>query len=479
MSTPPIDEWAGSAVGYYVDRHWDGTDWQREAGPIRLAPYHRRILGHCFRMATNGRLPYDTVCLCECAKSGKTAMLALIQEWFALHVEAPAEQYVISNKQDQAQSRAFRALCQSVRLNPYLKRSPLKYELTFKNGTVVKAIPCNARTEAGANFTLASIDEPWGIVHEDGVRLVAEFKPDPTRNACCRVFAGYAGFAGESALWADLLDIGLKGQPVPELRDIDDGRGQPACWANGGVFVFWSHVPRQPWQTPKWLASMEATRTPGEFARQVHCDFSASEESFVPEAWWDACYDPELEPLRPGDHTPLVVAVDASQSHDCTAIVGCSRHPKRHDQIAVRFVQVWDPKTQPGGVIDHERTIIPTIKWLFANFNPVCVVYDPWQLAATMGTLRKSGLGWFKEFQQGDGTTAQPGRTLADVNLRTLIQHRHIWHSGDATLKAHVMASAAKVTGESKLRITRKGREAIDACVALSMSAQETGRLSL
>ena len=49
-----------------------------EKGPIRLADYHKRILGHCFRLDEEERLPYDTIAWCEPAKSGKTAILALM-----------------------------------------------------------------------------------------------------------------------------------------------------------------------------------------------------------------------------------------------------------------------------------------------------------------------------------------------------------------------------------------------------------------
>lgn len=477
MEIPKIEEWAGSPYGFYVDRHWGGSRWTLEKGPIRLAEHHARILGHCFQLADDGRLPYDTVCLAESAKSGKTALLALVHQWFALHIEPPAEQYVISNKKDQAQSRAFKALSESVRWNPHLKRKPLKYELGFRNGTVVKAIPCNYRGESGARYTLVTFDEPWAIMYEDGVRLVSEFKPDPTRQTSCRVFAGYAGFSGESDLWAELLQTGLEGEPVPELRDIDDGRGEPSCWRNGRLFVFWSHIPRQPWQTPKWLASMETTQTPGEYNRMIHCDFSVSEESFIQPSWWDACLDPSLPPLRPGDDAAIVVAVDASQTHDWTGVVGCSRHPERHDEIAVRFVQGWDPKAQPGKVINHERTIIPTLRWLFENFNVVLCTYDEYQLAATMQSL--SGLGWIRKFPQGDGSKSQPGRTLADSQLRHMILHRKIWHDGNQELRDHVLAAASRVTGDSKLRMVKKGRDPIDLGICLSMAACEIARLNV
>ena len=77
---------------------------------------------------------------------------------------------------------------------------------------------------------------------------------------------GYAGYLGEGDLWLDLLTSGLRGEPVPDLAHITND-GDPACWANGRTFVFWSHVCRQPWQTEAWIEQQRRTLRPAEFAR--------------------------------------------------------------------------------------------------------------------------------------------------------------------------------------------------------------------
>ena len=472
-----IVTWAESKFGFYVDRHFDGRRWRHTKAPIKLADYHARMLNHCFTVRGDGTLPYDTVLWCEGAKSGKSAIAALVHEYFALHIEPPSEQYVISNKRDQARSKVFKSICQSVEWNPHIRRDPNKYDLTFANGTVVGAIPCNYRGEAGARYTLASFDEPWAIMYSDGVRLVSEFKTDPTRTVSCRLFTGYAGFTGESDLWADMLQSGRDGKPVPELIGIDDGRGDPACWHNGRLFSFWSHTARQPWQTKEWLASLEATLTPGEFARMVHCDFAASEESFIQEAWWRACYDATLPPLRPGDDTPLVLGVDASVSGDCSALVGVSKSDGR---VAVRFVRIWEPDKQPGNVIDQSQTIEPAIRWLCENLNVVCCTFDVYQLAKLTQDLRREGLAWFHEFPQGDGSKQNPGRTIADARLRQMILQRQIVYGPrNEGLTQHILNAAAKVRGESKLRLVKKGKASIDAAVSLSMAVATAIRLNL
>ncbi len=236
-----IIEWATSKFGFYVDRHYVDGRWVLKPGPIELADYHARILDHCFTPDDTGRLPYDVICWCEPAKSGKSAIAGLASEWMALHGEKNSSIVMASNKQNQAASLMFKSLTDSIEFNPHLPNvGPSKLAATFRNGNVVKAIASNSKGEAGARFSLALFDELWGYVYEDAKRLWTEFKTDPTRLNSVRFAIGYAGYVGESDLWQGLLEGGKSGEPAPELADITND-GEPACWRNGRTFVFWSH----------------------------------------------------------------------------------------------------------------------------------------------------------------------------------------------------------------------------------------------
>ena len=243
-----IVEWAQGKYGYYVDRYYHNGKWVLKPYPIRLAPYHAQILKHCFTPDDNGRLPYDVIGWCEPAKSGKSAIAGLVAEYMALHGEQNSMIVMASNKQNQAASIMFKSLTYSIGQNPYLPYiEPGRYEAIFSNGNTVKAIASNSRGEAGARFSLALFDELWGYIHTDAERLWTEYKTDPTRLNSVRMAIGYAGYL-ESVLWLELLQNGLKGEPVPALADITNDGDEPACWANGRTFVFWSHECRQPWQ---------------------------------------------------------------------------------------------------------------------------------------------------------------------------------------------------------------------------------------
>ena len=76
--------WAESPIGFYVDRYWNGDGWTIEDRPIRLAGYHADILRHVLTPGEDGRLLYDTVCWCEPAKSGKSAIAGLVAQYVGL-----------------------------------------------------------------------------------------------------------------------------------------------------------------------------------------------------------------------------------------------------------------------------------------------------------------------------------------------------------------------------------------------------------
>jgi phage terminase large subunit-like protein len=468
MAIPPITEWAEGPYGFYVDRRWDAKRqrWHREKGPIVLAEHHRRVLAHCFQLDEDGQLPYHTVCLAESAKSGKTAIAALVHLWFALHIEAPSEQYVISNKQDQAQSRTFKALAEAVRWNPHLRRKPTRYELTFANGTTVKAIPCNYRGESGARFTLASIDEPWGVVHEDGVRLIAEFKPDPTRTACCRLFTGYGGYVNESQLWADLLALGLAGQPVPGLEDIEDGRGAPACWQNEGVFVFWSHWPKQPWQTARWIQQQRQTLRPPEFARLIAVDHAEGQGNFVDPAAWAACIDPAHMPLEPTRAVQVYIGLDLAiaPGGDDAALVAVYRGDDGAVKLA--FHNVWRGKDRKvplklGG------TVKPFLLRMAQLYDVAGIFADAWQGKHLLDELQAEGLRIVEVPQ------THSGRGPKDTALFELIANRRLVLYDHPDVRTAAQFADAKELGNGLVFLTKSKRGKIDLLVALSLCANE------
>ncbi|MCC7206799.1 MAG: hypothetical protein IT323_05810, partial [Anaerolineae bacterium] len=196
MSRPSFLEWASGPGGLYLhDR--------RTPTLAAWPPYHAAILEHLFPGGDDDApLPYSRIVWSTPKKSAKSTLAAGLHLWFALHVDMPGEQYVLANDLEGARARVWRYVQASLARNPTLEPKidwkSAGNTITLANGSTIRAIASDYRGEAGSNFSLATVDEPWGIVHESGVRLMTEFSPVPTRPFSTVFFTGYAGFEGQS-----------------------------------------------------------------------------------------------------------------------------------------------------------------------------------------------------------------------------------------------------------------------------------------
>jgi phage terminase large subunit-like protein len=463
---PPIDAWAKSRYGFYVDRHYQAGKWDLTPGPIRLAEYHADILRHCFTPTDDGRLPYDVIAWCEPAKSGKSAIAGLVAKYAALHLDTNSQVIMASNKRDQAASLMFRSLTDSVDLNPHLPNVDAgKYEVRFKNGNTVKAIPSNSKGEAGARFSLALFDELWGYVHTDAGRLWSEFKTDPTRLYSVKLAIGYAGYTGESELWEQVLNTGLKGQPVPDLAHITNG-SDPACYANGRHFTFWSHVTRQPWQTDEWIESQRKALRPPEYARMILCQFAEGAGDFVDQDAWEALIDPDHHPLPPYSDHQLFVGLDVATApggDDC-ACIGVYHED---DHVKVAWHHVWKGKDRRER-LKLSETVQPFLERQAAQYRIQGVYFDPWQSQKLADDLWAAGI-ICNEVQQ-----THSSRGAKDTALYELVSNRQLVLYDHPDLRRAASGAHAKELGNGLLFLQKAGgRAKIDLLVALSNCANE------
>lgn len=125
--------------------------------PFKLAPYQRRVLAEMFRFDDTGKLWIDEGIWSEPKKGGKTTLAAAIGLWWGDTQEAPNEILVCANDLEQATSRAFATMKQMVKRNPGLGAKVAKVStttITFKTGTVIKAIASEYAGAAGSNHGL-------------------------------------------------------------------------------------------------------------------------------------------------------------------------------------------------------------------------------------------------------------------------------------------------------------------------------------
>lgn len=198
---------------------------------------------------------------------------------------------------------------------------------------------------------------------------------------------------------------------------------------------------------------------------------------FIPDmTWWDACRV-AIPALTRKDG--LVVALDAGISGDSFGVVAVSRHWERHtDSVAVRYAREWTPPS--GGKIDFEGTQeypgpLLELRRLCANYNVLCVVYDPYQLHSDATRLSAEGIAWMLEFPQASK------RLESDKALLDIITQRRIAHDGNEALRAHIDNADRKPDGEGrKLRIVKRAQhKKIDLAVCLSMAAYQCLELNI
>ena len=460
---PDIVSWAESSAGFYLPE---------TRAPIRLADHQKVILRHVLSINGDGRMPYDTVVYSTPKKSGKTTLGAMVAEYFALFIEPPNELFILANSLEQSQGRAFKSLSRSVSLNRHLKKRTdlLAKSIRFDNGTDVMALSSDYATAAGSNHGLTIWDELWAYLSENSRRLYDELTPVPTRKISMRLVTTYAGYTGESKLLEELFDVGKNGEVVPELAQIKNGVGKPACTRNGRTFVYWDHElkphPGLSVSPEDYHAEQKKTLRPLAYLRLHENRFTSNESAFVTPDQWEACYSLDVRPLELGDERRLVLGADASTSRDLTALVGVWRNPKTSTRDIV-YCRAWKPtrsefrKGKP--TIDLDETIKTEIIKLREAGHVECVYYDPYQLHSIALELEKAGVKMIELPQ----TSA---RVEADQAFFDAIIGKTLRHFNHPDMDAH-MGNAVAVETPRGFRLDKtKTSRKIDLAVAASMA---------
>lgn len=524
----------------------DIVDWAHErfytpqtGKLIELAPHQVPILRLALTRDEAGFFPYRTIIYSTIKQSGKSTIAGLIQRWYAETQRRMAELYCIGNDMDQAKTRSFREVRQSLELTPGYdkgrKRLPGEWDLgreetmrCIRTGSSIRALPVDPKGEAGGKPAIQTWTELWGIDTTDGQRFWDELTPIPTIPDSFRIVETYAGFLQESELLYKLYETGKAGHQLTAgelsertgcalgvFHEAPNAEDVVPIWENKSaeMLMYWDsglNARRMPWQLDdrgkKYYIQQENDLLPQAFERLHKNEWVSATSSFIAREIWDSCLDKRFEAFpESGDTTPLVIGVDAATTGDCFAIVAVSRHPDRHDDVAVRGVRIFDPK-ESGGRVSYEEPMAflrflcqgghynsdPNLglflhpkslrgengargcqRCLDGDFdipglNVVHVCYDPYQLEAPMQKLQSDGVVWCEEFSQAGE------RLKADRALYDAIISRELAHGGDERLREHILNAGAKVQKDqdSTLRLVKVApNRKIDGSVALSMAS--------
>lgn len=445
-------------------------------GAIILMPYQRAVLREAYRRDDSGQFIYSTVLWSDIKKSGKSSIAAAVALERAGRM-AWGSVKVVANDLKQADSRVSFYARRAIELNPALRNTvkikPSGYTITMPNHAIIEAIPVDPKGEAGGNDDLIIFSELWAANQKAALRMWSEMTLSPTKyGQSQRWVETYAGFSGESPLLEQLYQSGVK-----EGRQLDLGIDGLEVYANDAsrLLCLWNTIPRCDWQTPEYYAQEAAVLTPEEFARVHRNQWSSSSEKFIPIEWWDGC-QVDLPPI--GEYQSMVVALDAATTNDTFGIVAVTRSG---EDIQVRYARRWIPPV--GGKLDFSNPADPNdintpegyVRWLIRTHSVVEVTYDAYQLHDMMSRLRREGIGYFREFNQG------ADRLVADKQLYDLIRDRRIQHDGSHhDLREHLQNANRKDSDGDKLRIIKRAEsQKIDLAVCAAMASYEARRLNI
>ncbi len=453
MSRPSLAQYRQDPLGF-IDRFITRDEKGR---PFKLAPHQRRVLERALRWDEDGRLLLKLLLWAEMKKSGKTFLAGALGIWWGF-TNPNTEIIIAANDQEQSVGRVFRTIVQILKQNSALHASAkiTADTITLSNGTIITAISSDYKGAAGSRHSLVIYDELWGYSLERAERLFEELTPPPTEPNAWVLVVTYAGWTGESVLLERLYKRGLAGDRIDDDLEL---------YRNDDLTMFWSHTPRQPWQTERYYASQRELLRPNTFARLHENRWVSSESVFVTGELWDACVDADLLPVLFSDgpvsrEFVVVAGLDASVKGDSTACVVVANDGDRIRLIAHR---IWQPTAnQP---MDFEHTVEKFLREIDRRFLLQGAYYDPFQFHRSATTLKLDGLP-MKEFPQSVNNVTRMGQVLYDLIQRRVL---HLYPSDE--LRQQALNAVAVETPRGFRLAKEKASKKIDATAALAMAA--------
>lgn len=443
--TQDLDRYRADPVAFidaFIPFNEKGLRWT-------LSPHQRRVITLAMR---EGRPPGIWI-WGEMKKSGKTFVVACLLLWWT-YTRPSTEAKVAANDLEQSQGRVFQTAVDLIKKNPHLRASATVRQSTIvlSNGTRITAIPNDYRGEAGSRHSIAVYDELWGYASESSQRLFEELTPPPTEQDAWILIGTYAGYTGESVLLERLYQEGLSGERID--TDLE-------CYQHGRLFMFWSHTPRQPWQTSEYYAEQRRTLRPNAYLRLHENQWVTGSETFISAQQFDGCVDATHQPALERIDRGLFVGVDAGIKNDTAAVVAVYREGQR---IVLAAHRIWRPTA--ADPLDIEDTIEAYLEDLRRRFRVRRILADPYQLHRSITSLRKRGCPIF-EFPQTPANMTAAGQTLFE-----LLNGRNLRLYPSDELRAQALNTVALESSRGWRIAKEKTTRKIDAITALAVACR-------
>jgi hypothetical protein len=442
-----VETHAHDPVGFidrFISKNEKGQAWQ-------LSIYVRAVLRLAIVFSPVGRLLLRLLLWSEPKKSGKTFLAACLGLWWAF-TRPHTEVLCAANDLEQSISRVFATMVALCKQNPELRRSVTfrATEILVSNGTVIRAIASDYKGEAGARQSLVIFDEIWGFIAEKAQRLFEELTPPPSEPDAWILIVSYAGILGESELLERLYRRGLSGRRLDPALEV---------YRDHDLVMFWSHTPRQPWQTDEYYAEQERLLRPATFRRLHRNEWTSAESTFITAELWDPCVDPERKPLLANEDLLVYGGMDGSVSGDTAANAYVAWQGK--SLVLVRH-RIWRPSKQSP--LDIEHTLEADVRETQQRFRLRRIYADPFQLHRSISTLRASHVPIEAFAQTAQGTARMGGAIFELLKTQSLRLYP------DAELRQHALNTSAVETGSGFRLAKPTNARKIDAMAALALA---------
>jgi hypothetical protein len=450
MNTAPFDSYRCDPAKFCDDF----LPLNEKGKPWKLTAHQRKVLTLALRWTADGRLDLLRCLLwSEMKKSGKTLLAAALGLWWGF-TRAWTEIVCVANDEEQALGRVFRTMTALLHHNGLGDAAEVRAKaISLTNGTIIEAIPSDYQGEAGRRHSLAIFDEPWGIMSERAQRLFEELQPIPSEPEAWILMVTYAGFSGESVLLEKLYTAALTGERLDDELEV---------YRKGSITMFWSHTPRQPWQTDAYYDEQRQTLRPNAFKRLHQNEWVTGTEAFIQAERWDVCVDPTLAPQLGPFQYPTTLAVDASFKHDESAVMAVQVIGGKVVLVAHRL---WKPT--PDEPLDLELTIEAYLLDCHRRGQVRAIVVDPFQMHRSITTLQRMGLP-IRELPQTVGNITSFGQALYDA-----IQGGTLRMYPSPELREQAL-NAVAIEGARGWKIAKeKSSRKIDGIVALAMATHD------
>ena len=225
---------------------------------------------------------------------------------------------------------------------------------------------------------------------------------------------------------------------------------------------------------------LDPKNTVTESRRKFLNQINAAEDAWLAPREWDACHDPQLRPLEPGDR--ITLGFDGSKGNDWTALVAC-----RVEDSALFLLRVWDPDKY-GGEVPRED-VNNTVLSAFERYDVVAMRADVREFEAYVDQWGSTFRRKLKIHASAKHPVAFDMRGLKkqfslDVERFTdAVLGREVVHDGNPVLRRHVLSAIRRPTQWDTFTISKATKDSsrkIDAavCAVLAYGARQEFVLS-